>query len=167
MVLGHFYGHPEESAIIATNILKRLKFSNSEISKIVYLIKFHDSTINLTKKSIIKNFSHTPNQKEELFYMLLELINADKLDHTKYELIDIEKVKNIINEIKEEKQCLKLSDLKVNGYDIIKLGYKGKKIGEALDYLLDLVIDDKIKNERDSLMAMALNYRTLNDKKDN
>lgn len=59
--------------------------------------------------------------------MLLELINADKLDHTKYELIDIEKVKNIINEIKEEKQCLKLSDLKVNGYDIIKLGYKGKK----------------------------------------
>lgn len=165
--VGHFYGHPEESAIIATNILKRLKFSNSEISKIVYLIKFHDSTINLTNKSIIKNFSHTPNQKEELFYMLLELINADKLDHTKYELIDIEKVKNIINEIKEEKQCLKLSDLKVNGYDIIKLGYKGKKIGEVLDYLLDLVIDDKIKNERDSLMAMALNYRTLNDKKDN
>lgn len=99
--------------------------------------------------------------------MLLELINADKLDHTKYELIDIEKVKNIINEIKEEKQCLKLSDLKVNGYDIIKLGYKGKKIGEVLDYLLDLVIDDKIKNERDSLMAMALNYRTLNDKKGN
>lgn len=99
--------------------------------------------------------------------MLLELINADKLDHTKYELIDIEKVKNIINEIKEEKQCLKLSDLKVNGYDIIKLVYKGKKIGEVLDYLLDLVIDDKIKNERDSLMAMALNYRTLNDKKDN
>ena len=50
---------------------------------------------------------------------------------------------------------------------ILKLGYKGKKIGEVLDYLLDLVIDDKIKNERDSLMAMALNYRTLNDKKDN
>ena len=99
--------------------------------------------------------------------MLLELINADKLDHTKYELIDIEKVKNIINEIKEEKQCLKLSDLKVNGYDIIKLGYKGKKIGEVLDYLLDLVIDDKIKNERVSLMALALIYRTLNDKNDN
>ena len=49
----------------------------------------------------------------------------------------------------------------------LTIGYKGKKIGEVLDYLLDLVIDDKIKNERGSLMAMALNYRTLNDKKDN
>ena len=46
-------------------------------------------------------------------------------------------------------------------------GMRGLYTSGVLDYLLDLVIDDKIKNERDSLMAMALNYRTLNDKKDN
>ena len=106
--VGHFYGHAEESSLIAVNILKRLRYSNDEIEKLEYLIRNHDATINLTKKSVRKNFAHTPNQDEELFYMLLELMNADKLDHIQYELIDINTAKSLINEIKADNLCLKL-----------------------------------------------------------
>ena len=159
--VGHFYGHAEEGALIAVNILKRLRYSNDEIEKLEYLIRNHDATINLTKKSVRKTFAHTPNQDEELFYMLLELMNADKLDHTQYELIDINTAKSLINEIKADNLCLKLSDLKVNGYDIMKLGYSGKNVGLILNYLLEAVIEEKIDNEADKLLYAAKQYKEM------
>ena len=159
--VGHFYGHAEESSLIAVNILKRLRYSNDEIEKLEYLIRNHDATINLTKKSVRKNFAHTPNQDEELFYMLLELMNADKLDHIQYELIDINTAKSLINEIKADNLCLKLSDLKVNGYDIMKLGYSGKNVGLILNYLLEAVIEEKIDNEADKLLYAAKQYKEI------
>ena len=158
--IGHFYGHTEKGALLAIDILKRLRYSSDEIEKIEYLIKNHDATINLTIKSIRKNMSHTPNQNEELFYMLLELINADKIDHTQYELIDIVKVKKFIEEIKTEDLCLKITDLKVNGYDILELGFKGKEIGNILNYLLDEVIDERIINDKNILLDVAKKYKS-------
>lgn len=156
---GHFYGHAEKSAIIALDILKRLKYSNNEIEKILYLIRYHDITINLTEKSVKRNLSHVPNLDEELFYMLLELVNADKVDHTKYELVDITRIKEIIEKIKKDNLCLKLSDLKVNGYDMMKLGFKNKDIGLVLNYLLEAVIDEKIVNDKCMLIEEAINFK--------
>lgn len=152
--VGHFYGHAEESSLIAVNILKRLRYSNDEIEKLEYLIRNHDATINLTKKSVRKNFAHTPNQDEELFYMLLELMNADKLDHTSYELMNIVEVKNIVKQIKENNECIKLADLSINGYDLLELGQSGKEIGSTLNYLLELVMDDKINNNKEEMLEL-------------
>ena len=159
--VGHFYGHAEEGSLIALEVMKRLRYSNDEIENLKYLIRNHDATINLTKKSVKKNFANTPNQDEELFYMLLELINADKLDHTQYELIDINIAKSLINEIKADNLCLKLSDLKVNGYDIMKLGYSGKNVGLILNYLLEAVIEEKIDNDPDKLLYAAKQYKEI------
>lgn len=100
-----------------------------------------------------------PNLDEELFYMLLELVNADKVDHTKYELVDITRIKEIIEKIKKDNLCLKLSDLKVNGYDMMKLGFKNKDIGLVLNYLLEAVIDEKIVNDKCMLIEEAINFK--------
>jgi tRNA nucleotidyltransferase (CCA-adding enzyme) len=152
--IGHFYGHAEKGALIALEVMKRLRYSNDEIEKIQYLIMKHDATINLTKKSVRKNLSSTPNQDEELFAMLLELINADRLDHTSYELMNIEEIKNIVKQIKEDNECIKLADLSVNGYDLIELGLSGKEIGSTLNYLLELVMDDKINNNKEEMLEL-------------
>lgn len=152
--VGHFYGHAEESSLIAVNILKRLRYSNDEIEKLEYLIRNHDATINLTKKSVRKNFAHTPNQDEGLFAMLLELINADRLDHTSYELMNIDEIKSIVKQIKEDNECIKLADLSINGYDLIELGLSGKEIGSILNYLLELVMDDKINNNKEEMLEL-------------
>lgn len=156
--IGHFYCHTEKGALASGEVMKRLRFSNEEIEIIEYLIKKHDATINLTKKSIRKNLSHAPNQNEEIFFMLLELMNADKLDHTSYELIDLDEVKNIVKQIKEDNECLKLADLSVDGYDIMKLGFRGKEVGLVLNHLLEAVIDERIDNEKSELLASAKNY---------
>lgn len=152
--VGHFYGHAEEGALIALEVMKRLRYSNDEIEKIQYLIMKHDATINPTKKSVRKNLSSTPNQDEELFAMLLELINADRLDHTSYELMNIDEIKSIVKQIKEDNECIKLADLSINGYDLIELGLSGKEIGSTLNYLLELVMDDKINNNKEEMLEL-------------
>ncbi|MDY5983098.1 MAG: CCA tRNA nucleotidyltransferase [Anaeroplasma sp.] len=157
--IGHFYGHAEKGALIALEVMKRLRYSNDEIEKIQYLIMKHDTTINPTTKSVRKNLSSTPNQDEELFSMLLELINADRFDHTSYELMNIDKIKSIVKQIKEDNECIKLADLSINGYDLIELGMSGKEIGSTLNYLLELVMDDKINNNKEVMIELIKKNR--------
>lgn len=156
--IGHFYSHSEFSREISSKILRRLRYSNKECEDILFLIKYHDYQINYTEGCIKKLLAKTPNQSEELIYMLLELINADRLDHTTYQLIDIAKVRDIIDSIKRKNLCINRASLMINGYDLIALGYSGREIREILDYLLDLVINDKINNDREELLNIASSY---------
>lgn len=140
---------------MALEILKRLRFSNEEIEKIYYLIRNHDSTINSNRKSVRRNFSHTPNQDKILFLKLIELINADRSDHTICELIDVKSIDKIVDEIIKDNDCIKLLDLKINGFDLLDLGFIGRKIGITLNLLLNEVIEGKIPNDKVSLLEYA------------
>lgn len=54
-----------------------------------------------------------------------------------------------------EKSCTKISDLEIKGDDLMKLGFSGRKIGDCLEALLDLVISERCKNDRASLIECA------------
>jgi hypothetical protein len=43
----------------------------------------------------------------------------------------------------------------VNGTDLQKIGIQGKRLGEVLRTLLQMVIDDPALNTRDQLLARA------------
>ena len=49
--------------------------------------------------------------------------------------------------------CYKLSDLKLNGNDLLSLGIRGSEIGKTLSRLLHLVASGQVKNEKDELVA--------------
>lgn len=70
-------------------------------------------------------------------------------------LLDLAIVRKIgyelINDMKDN-FCFNLKNLNINGYDLINLGYNGKEIGNTLNYLLEAVINDKVANEKDSLI---------------
>lgn len=57
-----------------------------------------------------------------------------------------------------------LGDLALKGSDVIALGASGKQIGEILNSLLDAVLDDPSKNERDILTDLAKDL-IINDRK--
>ncbi len=78
---------------------------------------------------------------------------------SKYELIDISMVKNIVEEIKKDHMCIKLSDLKVDGYDMIQLGFYKKGIGDVLNYLLEAVLDEKVSNDKEDLIRSAKKFK--------
>lgn len=154
----HFYSHPNVSAEITEKIMTRLRFDNETKNKVVALVKFHDSPIMLN--NIAK-----PDRKR--LKRIMSQIGKDLI----FDLIEIKKCDNsaqnpiyyrgddfyaetlaIINDIINEKECFSVKDLKINGNDLIALGYKGKEIGEKLNLCLDAVIEGKVKNEYKELL---------------
>lgn len=51
----------------------------------------------------------------------------------------------------------RICDLAVNGDDLIKLGFSGKKIGFLLEFLLDKVIEEPLLNTKEKLLRILKN----------
>lgn len=150
--VNHFYGHPEISAQKAKAALSRLKLDNATANLALELIEHHDADINPTEKSVKRALNkYTP----EVFFKLLDIKKADNLAQSpKYNRInEIEALKALATEIINKNDCYSIKQLAVNGNDLINLGLTaGKKIGKALDFLLDAVISEKAENTKDALI---------------
>ena len=149
----HYYGHPKKSAEITERIMTRLRFDNDTKNKVVTLVSFHDSPIMVNdniqpdKKRLKKIMSQIGKD------LISDLIHIKYCDNSAQnpEYFRGEEFYKItyemINEILDNQECFSFKDLKINGNDLISMGFKGKDIGKILNNILDLVIKEKIKNK--------------------
>ena len=63
-----------------------------------------------------------------------------------------------MQQIQQENACLSIRDLRINGHDLMRLGYSGPAIGQALQFLLEQVLDEQVENEKEPLLQ-ALRQR--------
>ena len=68
-------------------------------------------------------------------------------------------LRRLLEEILEENACLSLKDLAINGHDLMALGIRGKTIGRTLNALLELVMDEKLPNEKEALLQHIAAHR--------
>ena len=68
-------------------------------------------------------------------------------------------VSSIFYEIIKNNECFLLKDLKLNGNDIVNLGITGEKVGQTLAQILNLVIEEKLKNEYDELLGYVVSLK--------
>lgn len=150
---GHFYGHAKISTEIAEGFLNKYRYDNATKEKVLELVKIHDTPIELDKIFIKKRMNRLG---KDLFLDLLKVKRADNLaQNPEYCWLDkLDKFEEIAREIIEE-NCFSLSSLRINGNDLIALEFKGKEIGETLNTLLLEVIEEKIPNERETLIKRA------------
>lgn len=153
--IDHFHGHVEKSAEIADKRLKSLRFDNDTREKVVRLVRYHDLKIAPDKKAVRRAIVKVG---EDLFPLLLEVKHADYLSQSMYKREEKEdglrRLKEIYLQILEEKDCISMKDLAVNGRDLIALGIQpGKKIGEELQRLFELVLEDPSQNTRENLLS--------------
>ena len=152
--IDHFYGHQEVSAQMANDILRRLKSDNETRRSVSKLVRYHDLTCGLTGKSVRKAISLIG---EDLFPLYLEVKDADtraQSDFRFQEKMDyLEEVRLLYGKILEERDCLSLKDLAVNGKDLIEAGMKpGKEIGQVLAAMFSDVIENPEHNDKEYLM---------------
>lgn len=158
----HFYAHAKKSVEMAEKILKNLKYDNETKSKVLTLIQYHDCTLK-TKISIKRMLSRIG---ENLLRDLIKVQKADVLSqnpiYIKERLANLVDVENILNSILIQNECFNLKDLKLNGEDLISLGFnKGKEIGKTLNYLLELVLKDPSLNEKEGLINIVKEIKVL------
>lgn len=173
----HFYGHDVKGAEMTAEIMKRLKFSNSEIEQTIKLVRWHmfyypsadwrnsedtkgkpahgwtDSAI----RRLIQNVGGL-----ESINQLLKLRIADQLANKKYKFdrAELDSISERIADVSAKEMALKVSDLDITGQDLIENFSipAGPQIGKILTHLLDKVIEEPGHNKKFDLLVLAKEY---------
>ncbi len=173
----HFYGHDIESEKMTRIIMKRLRFSTKEIERVSRLVRWHmfyfpydedDFKKDSTKVRKNRNIAKWTDSAVRRFIRnvggegavndLIKLRIADALANPKgsFDPKEIEALQRRIGEIMQKDTALKVTDLNINGNDLISLGIKpGPKLGNILKELLEVVIEDPTLNDKKKLIEIV------------
>ncbi len=152
--VGHFYGHPAVSETLAKEALADLRFDNATVEAVLPLVRAHDKPITDDRRQIKRYLSKLG---KDTFLRLLHVKEADAMGCRENSLSpDFSVIRELVDEIYREQDCLTLRDLAVNGNDLLALGIPaGPALGHILGHLLDAVLDERCDNEYDALTALA------------
>ena len=157
---GHFYGHAAISAEMADGVLRRLKAPTALRERVVLLIDKHMVWLEVSKSAIRRWISRLGPEAMDQLMILQEADTGGKGTEDPAENPYFSGIRAIMDQIEAENACLTLKDLAVNGHNLMALGLHGKEIGNALNRLLSLVLEDAVPNEKAALMA-ALQEDTI------
>ena len=154
--VAHFKMHDSKGAEMTKQILRRLKFDNDTMNKVVRLVQYHDYRMPAEPKNVRRAMNKIG---EDLFPYYLEVRMADTLAQSEYlqeeKIQNIQDVRTCYEEILEKQECVSLKTLAVTGSDLIANGMKpGKEIGEALNKLLEYVLEHPEANEKETLLKL-------------
>ncbi|MBR1824306.1 MAG: CCA tRNA nucleotidyltransferase [Ruminococcus sp.] len=151
---GHFKKHAPVGAEMTQEIMKRMKYDSETIAYAVMLIARHSKKVfdRIAAKKMMADIG------DELFFELMELKKCDNLAKNDFVLAENELFDRLMDEGRsyiENNVCRGLRHLAVNGRDMTELGLQGREIGEALNEILNLVLEERLKNIRDDLLNYA------------
>lgn len=151
---GHFPEHARVGAEKADQILRRLKAPNALREQVVFLVGHHMTPFEADRTLLRRRLS---KYGEENCRLLLQLQKADFCSKgVQGESPDFEAVETLLEELLQEDTCLQMRDLAISGKELLDLGYQpGPKLGQALETLLLLVVDEQLPNEPEALLEKA------------
>lgn len=157
----HFFGHPQKSVEIASQVLKRLKTSREYTKKILKLIEIHDKKISPTGESV-KFWLRTLG--EDLFFDFMEVKLADMKSHNLQfageSLVLFEKIKRLANDIISNSEPYRICDLAIGGNELVELGYQKAQIKDELEKLIVDVSKNPTLNSKEILIQIAKKDRS-------
>jgi tRNA nucleotidyltransferase (CCA-adding enzyme) len=152
----HFRGHTQGGADLSKQILRRLKFDNATIDLVYKMVKHHDDRPE-TEAGIRRMFAAVGIENVP---MLLDIKRADlqaqsmHLREEKMALVD--RYEQHYTECIAKQNCLTKKDLAINGSDLIAMGMKqGKEVGEIIEQIFQMVLDDPQLNQKEKLQELA------------
>ena len=154
--VGRFPNHAKKGAMMARDILNRLKFSKKQIQVVTKLIEYHNHDFPMKEvdlKRFLSNFNSSELEKLfKLKYADTMGKNPDYMSDTDRINKDFERVRSLIR----RDEVIKKSSLKINGKDLINLGILQEQVGNTLEQVYRAVLDGKIKNDKDLLINYVI-----------
>jgi len=149
-----FNNHDKVGARMSEEILKRLRFSNDEIKKIVYCIDNHMRVMNAMKmrEATLKRMF-----LKDTFLTELELHKLDCMaSHS-----DLKIYKFLKKKYAEFKKRPVAPKPFLNGYEVMNLGFKqGPIIGKIQKELINLQLERKIKSKAEAKEWLRRKWKT-------
>jgi len=152
-----FFDHASASAELTKEIMMRLKFSNERITRVTHLIAHNmfDYKQELSDKAVRRFIKRIGADNVD---DLIALRKADDVAHgwgRDFET-DIEKFKNRIDSQIKKSHPFTISDLAVNGHDVMNVAglHPGPRVGQILNQLLEGVIEKPEHNQKHKLIKI-------------
>ena len=158
---GHFYGHAKVSRDIAETVIdERLSLTAREKDLVLALVEHHDMEVHVTEKCARRMLNKFDRDFLSDFCILRQ---ADRDDHVNLDpnrpLVNLNEFMAIVDEEIKKNTAVKVSDLAVRGNDLMDTFHiSGPTVGQTLKALLDAVMDEKVTNDKDTLLAFAAQY---------
>jgi tRNA nucleotidyltransferase (CCA-adding enzyme) len=163
--LNHFYegpngegaNHEEVGADMVRDRLTSLKgFPANRADRVERLVRNHMFPWFETTKGARRFINQVGDDAEDL----LNLREADNGGKTavydpRGNLPAIDKQREMIHDVRTQAAPTDRSMLAINGNDLVALGLQGPQIGQELEALTNLVVDDPSLNDRDTLLKMV------------
>lgn len=158
--VGHFYGHEILGAEVATRVLKRLRYDNKTIERVNLLIENHMKAHDVLSTKALKRQINRVG--EDLIFDLLDLMISDvRCTREGRDVSFLEARKLEVEEILNSEEPINERGLKINGHDLIQIGYnEGRELGLIIKKLTEMVIDDPALNEKEILINIAREWLT-------
>jgi putative nucleotidyltransferase with HDIG domain len=156
-----FYNHEAVSAKMAEEIMERLRFSRDEIRRVAGLVQNHMINYSLSwTDAAIRRLIRRAGR--ENIMGLIALRRADIIAHGK----DDDKL-SLVNHLEERINMMKdntatsMTDLAMDGRKVMAiLGIdQCQRVGEALEMLLDIIIEDPEMNTEERLAEKLIEIR--------
>ena len=150
---GHFYGHAQTGAEMADGILRRLKAPTALRRQAVLLIEQHMTRLMPEKRLLKRYLGRWGRETVEQLLYLQQADMGSKGIPGEEEQEQFEVLWALLKEVEQESTCLTRKDLALTGHDLASLGYQGREIGARLEELLEAVLDERVKNEKEALLG--------------
>lgn len=143
----------EDPADTAKRVLKRLKLDNDTINTASMLLRF--GMLEITDdESRIRHIIYETGDKNILRILDFRAAYEKCIGN---DIADVRRMYDICNMIFERGDCVSLKNLAITGRELIAMGVPaGRQMGEILNSLLMLVLDNPQLNDREQLSKEAL-----------
>jgi tRNA nucleotidyltransferase (CCA-adding enzyme) len=153
-----FYQHERVSAEMAEQVMRRFRFSNAEIARARTLIDGHMFHYEAawTDGAVRRLINRVG---EDLLADLWEMRRADAHGRGMgYQdtVRNLSALRKRVGKVLKEKSAMKVTDLAIDGREVMTILGCGpsRRVGDALDRLLELVLDDPTLNQRETLISL-------------
>jgi tRNA nucleotidyltransferase/poly(A) polymerase len=145
--------HPERGARLAAAAMRRLRYPTSLRTHVTRLVSAHAFPLDQVDELFARRMLRAHG--DELAFDLVAHKEADlRGKKVSEDLAAAVRLRALLEQ--ERSQPHRLTDLAVDGSDLIELGFaEGPVLGRTLESLLDAVVEEPALNTRDQLLGLA------------
>lgn len=143
-------------------ILKNLKYDGATIKLVKTIVIYKDEEILPDKIKVKKQLNKVGYDSYINILKFKAAVFKAQVDKYNQELKNIEDTERILNDIIIQQECYSLNDLEINGKELISMGFtKGIGLGLILNEILDLVIEEKLENNKNVIIDYVRKYKNF------
>jgi tRNA nucleotidyltransferase (CCA-adding enzyme) len=153
---GQGRNHDEHGAELAAARLRELKYPAKTIERVRSLVNHHMYPDFSSARGARRFVNRVGEHADDLMTLREADRNGKGTDDYQNTKTPVEVQRGLVEELRQKQEPTKMSDLAINGNDLMDIGYvPGPLLGKKLQELTQLVVEDPSLNNRETLLEMA------------